>query len=71
MGFLLFLEEIEGCYREIGELGRNIEYIVRLDSLEGRLESLEGGLKATICESLEARLKANIVIFNHHWRVKG
>jgi hypothetical protein len=38
--------------------------------LEGEIESLEGGLKATICESLEVRLKAAIVIFNHHWRAK-
>jgi hypothetical protein len=36
----------------------------------GRFEILEGGLKAAICESLEERLKASIVIFNHHWRAK-
>jgi hypothetical protein len=44
--------------------------IGRLESLEERLESLEGSLKAAICESLEGRLKATIVIFNHHWRAK-
>jgi hypothetical protein len=36
----------------------------------GRLESLEEILKASICERLEGRLKAAIVIFNHHWRAK-
>jgi hypothetical protein len=49
----------------------------RFESLEGilkiaigRLKSLEERLKAAICESLEGRLKATIVIFNHHWRAK-
>ena len=36
----------------------------------GRLESLEERLKGSICESLEGRLKATIVIFNNHWRDK-
>jgi hypothetical protein len=32
-------------------------------------DSLEGILKVAIRESLEGRLKAAIVTFNHHWRL--
>ena len=46
----------------------NLEGILKASI--GRLESLEERLKASICESLEGRLKATIVIFNHHWRAK-
>jgi len=92
VGFLLVLEEIEGCYREIegrlkDAIGRvngdwrawkglgSLEGILkasigRLESLEKRLESLEGRLKVAICKILEGRLKATVVIFNHHWTAK-
>jgi hypothetical protein len=33
-------------------------------------ESMEGGLKVTIFESLEGRLKASIVTFNCQWRAE-
>jgi hypothetical protein len=46
----------------------NLEGILKASI--GRLESLEETLKASICESLEGRLKATIVIFNYHWRDK-
>jgi hypothetical protein len=80
-GFLLVLEGIEGILKEnegrfeslegIGELGSGLESLEGiLKASIGRLESLEERLKAAICESLKGRLKATIVIFNHHWRAK-
>jgi F0F1-type ATP synthase delta subunit len=62
------LENLEGILKAaIGRL-ENLEGILKVAI--GRLESLEERLKASICESLEGRLKATIVIFNHHWRAK-
>jgi len=68
VGFLLVLEEIEGFYRDIEGRLKSLEAILKVSI--GILEILEERLKVAICQSLEGRLKATIVIFNHHSRAK-